>query len=378
MTAQRRLSTDTLRRAAGDVLICGLQSTELTAVESAWLKLIRPAGIILFRRNLYDPAQTRRLLAASTEAGGENTSLRIVDAEGGAVDRMRDLVAPMPSPELVGATGDPAIYARHGRLIAREARLFGFNTVFAPVLDLKTTASAKVLQGRTAAADPAGVANYASNFLRGLSELGVLGCGKHFPGLGSGQIDSHLATPRIEETFSALWNRDLIPYRELAASLPLIMASHARYPKTRSKEATASVSQFWISRVLRKQIGFRNMIVTDDMEMGGILTHSDLGGAVVAALAAGCTLVEICHNPARILMAYEALLSEAERSMAFARRLKGAAAQSRSLRGRLLRGLAPPPRISRQSIPRLRAEIGLFSSELGRRARTASNDGSQS
>lgn len=366
--ARNGVSTS-LRRAAGDVLICGLGGTALSTVEAAWLRLIRPAGIILFRRNLESPKQTRRLLQAAADASGADDLLRIVDLEGGTVDRLRDLVSPIPSPESVGETHDAAAFVTHGRLIARGARLFGFNTTFAPVLDLKTAVSAKVMRGRTASSDPVEVTDYAAGFLRGLAEEGVLGCGKHFPGLGSGKVDSHQVTPRIDEPFSVLWDRDIVPYRRLAGHLPMVMISHARYPKTRSQMEPSSVSRFWTSDVLRKKIGFRGLIVTDDMEMGGILSHSGLGEAVVETLTAGAHLIEICHDPARILCAYEALLTKAERSDAFAWRLKDSAAHSRSMRRKLLRRL--PPFTPELGVARLRREISRFSKSLSQSNRGA-------
>lgn len=365
--AERGVRNQPLRRAAGDVLICGLESTALSKVEAAWLRLIRPAGIILFRRNLEDPAQTRSLLDAAVEAGGGGSMLRIIDAEGGTVDRLRNLVAPMPSPELAAGSGDPASFERHGRLIAREVRAFGFNTTFAPVLDLRTEASATVLPGRAVSADPKEVAEYASGFLHGLAAEGVLGCGKHFPGLGSGQVDSHLTTPQIDKDFPTLWAEDLVPYRRLSARLPMAMVSHACYPKTRSKSDPASVSRFWVSEVLKQKIGFQRLIVTDDMEMGGILGRLELAGAVQAALAAGNHLIEICHDPARILTAYEALVSEAERSAAFARLLQEAARHGRTTRRKLLHALPPFDRPSR-AVAELRDEITRFSNDLAESA----------
>jgi beta-N-acetylhexosaminidase len=323
--------TTTLRQAAGSSLVVGLAGLELTGLERAWLKLIRPAGIILFRRNIESASQTRALLSESTTYC-EPANLRCVDIEGGTVDRLRDAVARMPSAQAVAQTGKPALMRQHGELIAREAQAFGFNTTLAPVLDLALPASASVMGTRATAADPAIVIQYAQAFFAGLASRGVIGCAKHFPGLGAGTLDSHLATPAIDRTWKELWQQDLVPYRELSSALPMVMVSHASYPATRSAETPASVSPFWITTVLKKRIGYRGLIFSDDMEMGGILTHMPIEEAVIAAIRAGTHLLEICHSPELILRGYESMIHEAERSAIFRKLLLDRARTTRRLR----------------------------------------------
>src|SRR5262249_36753244 len=145
--AERQGMSTTLRNQVGKLIIAGLEGPELTATERAWLKLIRPGGVILFRRNIEEPGQTFELLREATEITGAPT-FRCVDPEGGLADRLRDLIAPMPSPAAVYATRKPVLFKKHGQLIAQEARSLGFNTVFAPVLDLALPASAGVMRTR--------------------------------------------------------------------------------------------------------------------------------------------------------------------------------------------------------------------------------------
>ncbi len=134
----------TLRQAAGQVLVVGLEgSSTQRAWKAAWLRLLRPGGVILFRRNIESAAQTHALLH-STQQAVESPMLRCIDVEGGSVDRLRDLIAPMPSPFAVAATNKPALFKKHGSLIGQEVHLLGLNTTFAPVLDLRTDASAPV------------------------------------------------------------------------------------------------------------------------------------------------------------------------------------------------------------------------------------------
>jgi len=324
----------TIRSAAGSLLVVGLAGTELLPLERAWLKLIQPAGIILFRRNIVDAGQTRTLLARATSYCTE-ASLRCVDIEGGTVDRLRDAVAPMPSAQAVAQTGEVRLMRLHGELIARETKAFGFNTTLAPVLDLGLPQSAAVMGTRPADATPMGVKRYAEAFLDGLASRGVVGCGKHFPGLGGGAVDSHLDTPAIERSYSELWKEDLLPYRELARKLPMIMVTHAAYTKTRSKNLPATASRFWIETVLQQRMQYKGLIFSDDLEMGGILKYLPMEEAAIAAIRAGMHILEICHSPELILRCYESLIHEAERSAAFRKLLLERAATASRLRRRL-------------------------------------------
>jgi beta-N-acetylhexosaminidase len=391
-----------LRKAAGSLLVVGLEGTELTGLEHAWLKLVQPAGIILFRRNIVDARQTRALLAEATSLCAAN-SLKCVDVEGGTVNRLRDALAPMPSAQTVAQAvrrdgerhrtptlsqrtrkdgapsfprsqkrdmGHPDSMARQqGELIAQGVRAFGFNTTLAPVLDLAQADSAGVMGTRPAATTAAGVVEYARQFLAGLAVYGVVGCGKHFPGLGSGALDSHLATPLIERGSRELWQKDLEPYRELREELPMVMVNHAAYPRTPGKDLPASVSRYWIQTVLRQRIGYRGIIFSDDMEMGGILKFMPIEEAVVAAIRAGMDLMEICHTPELILRAYEALIAEGERSSAFSELILARAGQTARQRAKLFAGTAPSEPTSRQ-FAALRARILRFSEKVEKALKT--------
>jgi beta-N-acetylhexosaminidase len=392
---------ENLRHAAGSLLVVGLGGAELTNLERAWLKLVRPGGIILFRRNIEDARQTRALLNDATGQCAAH-SFRCADVEGGTVDRLRDALAPIPSAQAVALaalrrgwdTRSPTLSQRtrkngapssgwdmrsptlsvaaatarkdgapslskalghsnglaheQGQLVARGVKAFGFNTTLAPVLDLALPASADVLGTRAAAATATGVAEYARPFLAGLARHGVAGCGKHFPGLGGGALDSHLETPAIRRSGGDLWREDLAPYRELRNELPMVMVSHAAYPDTPGKDRPASVSPYWIATVLRKRIGYRGIVFSDDLEMGGILKFMPIEEAAVAAIWAGMDLLEICHSPELILRAYEALIAEGERSPAFSRLLMARAGQTARQRAKLFAGGVPKALSARQ------------------------------
>lgn len=323
-----------LREAAGRVMMVGLGGTTLTDLERAWLRLIRPTGLILFRRNIESLPQAVALLREASQIIDRPT-LRCVDLEGGIVDRLRDVLAPMPSPARVFATADPQLFYRHGQLIGRAAHLAGFNATLAPVVDLALPISAEVMKSRVVSAQPNDVRQYALTFLEGLAAEEVYGCAKHFPGLGGGVVDSHLSLPVIDRGWRELWNEDLLPFRSLARHVPITMVAHAAYPKVTRNHLPASLSPHWIQKVLRKRLGFKGLVLSDDMEMGGVLTHCSMGEAAVRAIAAGTDLIEICHNPALILTAYEALLREAEQRTLFCRQLTAASKRVASWAKRL-------------------------------------------
>ena len=236
--------------AVGSLLIVGGESTALSALETAWLRSLQPSGIILFRRNIETSAQLHALWQ-QTASALTAPFFRCVDLEGGTVDRLRDLVGPTPSAAEVGATNQPAIFRAGGALVGRMLHALGFNLNLAPVLDLALPVSRGVMGTRVVAADPAKVIAYAREFIAGLQQHGVSACGKHFPGLGGGTLDSHHATPSIGRTWTEIWEQDLEPYRALRAELPLVMVNHAAYPKIERPSRPASLSNFWIHEVLR-------------------------------------------------------------------------------------------------------------------------------
>src|ERR1700743_2018160 len=210
MPSKRNLE---LRRQVGQLLIMGFDGTSPSKRLHAMLDSLRPAGIILFKRNVEHAEQTHALLRESQKASATPMFL-CVDMEGGTVDRLRDVIAPIPSVAEVASAGSKKLFRKHGRLIGEEVRTLGFNTDFAPVLDLQLDPSRSVLTSRTVSANPKQTIACARQFLRGLDDREVLGSGKHFPGLGEANLDSHDQLPSIDKPWKRLWKEDLRPYRE--------------------------------------------------------------------------------------------------------------------------------------------------------------------
>jgi len=314
------MAANRLKNGIGQLLIVGFDGTEMTSQISSLLTRLQPAGVILFARNIKTPEQTWRLLRDCRKCVA-TPLFTCVDLEGGRVDRFRDALGPSPSAADVFATGDRKLFRKHGQIIGENCRALGFNVDFAPALDLAYEASRNVMSSRAVSADPKQVVEYARQFLAGLREAGVLGCGKHFPGLGEGELDSHHELPVIEKSLAKLWAQDLLPYRTLRTHLPLVMISHAAYPQVTRERTPASLSKKWITDILRKRIGYRKLIVSDDLEMGGVLSAAPINEAAVEFVRAGGDLCLICHREEYIVQAYEALLQTADRDPLFAGRV---------------------------------------------------------
>ena len=304
----------------GQLLIVGFDGTEMTTRLTSLLTRLQPAGVILFARNIKTAEQTSRLLRDCRKC--VSTPLfTCVDLEGGRVDRFRDVFGPSPSPADVFATGNRRLFRKHGQVLGENCRALGFNVDFAPVLDLAFEASRSVMSSRTVSRKPRETVAYAREFLAGLRAARVLGCGKHFPGLGEGTLDSHHDLPVIDKPLKKLLAEDLLPYRLLHASLPLVMISHAAYPQVTRDRTPASLSKVWITDILRKRIGYRNLVVSDDLEMGGVLSTAPVGKAAVEHIRAGGDLCLICHREDYITQAYEELLHAVESDPKFATRV---------------------------------------------------------
>ena len=353
-----------LRRQVGQLLIMGFDGTTLLTRLRLMLATLQPGGVILFKRNIEEPAQTHDLLR-DVQKAVPTPMFRCVDMEGGTVDRLRDVIAPAPSVAEVAAAGSKKLFCKHGKLIGEEVRALGFNTDFAPVLDLQFKASKSVLGSRTVSSDPRQTILYAREFHRGLDECNVLGCGKHFPGLGEANLDSHNDLPSIAKPWKRLWGEDLLPYRELCGGLPFVMVAHAAYPAVTRDLTPASLSKEWMSDILRKKIGYRRLIITDDLDMGGVLAAASIEDAAVETLRAGADMFLVCQKEESVWRAFEAVYKEAESDKKFARLVAeksrsvlSAKKKSRALKARMA------PASSQKTVDRLRRNLWEFSEEV--------------
>jgi len=356
-----------LAKQVGQLLIIGFDGTELTPRLAEMLARIQPAGVILFARNIINAQQTQKLLK-DCQASVKDRLFTSVDLEGGRVDRFRNVTGPTPSAAEVFASGERKLYRKHGEIIGKICCALGFNLDFAPVLDLAFAASRKVMSSRAFSTDPKAVATYAREFLAGLGAAGVIGAGKHFPGLGEGNLDSHHELPMIRKSFNQLWQEDLVPYRLLKRELPMVLVNHANYPDVTSDPLPASLSKYWITDVLRRKIDYRGLVVSDDLEMGGVLEAAPIDEAATKFIAAGGDLCLICHEPARIEQAYETMLREAERDSMFRRRVLESAKRIAAFKKKSKELKRRTPLLAPEKISRLSTQLWEFSEQVRLRA----------
>lgn len=311
------LTSQSLERKVGQLFFIGIPGPELDPGTLEVLDEVRPGGICLFARNIKSREQTRRLNDDLREH--LQWPLISVDEEGGVVDRLRRIMTPLPAAASTRSLEDAA---ELGRIIGSALSLLGFNMDFAPVVDVVDSGRAKYSNGlftRPFGQSKEDVTRLAAAFLSALQREGILGCLKHFPGLGAAAVDSHEELPVVGISADELENIDMYPYRTMLSQAPAVMIAHAAYPKTglqetdrRGKLLPSSLSKAFITTLLRERLGYDGLAITDDLEMGAIINNYGIGEACKMALAAGADMLAVCADPERILEGYGSVLSAVE------------------------------------------------------------------
>ncbi len=329
----------------------------------ALLSRVQPAGVILFGRNIETAPQTHKLLQ-DCQNYVSAPMLTCVDLEGGRVDRFRNVFGRTPAAADVFSTGDRKLYRKHGKVIGESCRSLGFNVDFAPVVDLAFDASRNVMSSRAVSADPKQAVIYARELLAGLQSAGVVGAVKHFPGLGEANLDTHHDLPSVNKSFKQLWDEDLLPYRIMRREMPMVLVGHANYPQVTNDGSPASLSKKWITQVLKKKIGYRGLIVSDDLEMGGVLKAAPIEQAAVEHIRAGGDVCLICHIEEYVSRSYERLIKEAERNPAFKKRIAESCLRVAAFKKKFLRTKNKSTLPTQTKIDRLSRQLWEFSEQI--------------
>jgi beta-N-acetylhexosaminidase len=262
-------------------------------------------------------------------------ALVAVDQEGGVVQRVRAPATrwpPMAAHARLAPPEDESLAEEVGRALGGELRALGFDIDFAPVLDVHTNAANPIIGDRAFGTEPEAAARRALAFARGLLDAGLLSCGKHFPGHGDTLTDSHLELPRIDHGWERLERVELLPFARAAqAGLPMIMTAHVVFAAL-DPDRPATLSEAVVTGLLRERLGYRGVIVSDDLVMKAIAGSMGVGVAAVAAVRAGCDALLVCHHEDQQEEAAAALYREAERDSELRRKIGEAAARVRAMK----------------------------------------------
>ncbi len=305
-----------LTQKIGQLFFIGVPGPEIDDQTRGLLAEISPGGVCLFARNIREATQTRYLLD-EIRVLLPFTPVLSVDQEGGLVDRLRRIMTPMPAANKIRTTNAAASFAG---IVAETLLMLGFNMDFAPVVDVIGEERAKYSNGlfsRTFGGSKEDAVLLGGTFLQMLQQNGVIGCLKHFPGLGAAGVDSHEELPQVDISEDELQMTDLYPFRELIGSgdAKAVMVAHAAFPQVRLQETDqngkllpSSLSKNFITNLLRGELGFEGLVITDDLEMGAIVKNYGIGEACKMAILAGVDMLAICADPQAIRDGYNAVL----------------------------------------------------------------------
>ena len=359
-----------LRQKIGQLFFIGIAGPTLDAPTRELFDDVQPGGICLFARNIKDAVQTRELLEEIRQILPFTPFLSL-DQEGGLVDRLRRILTPMPAANKINTKEDAR---KLGRFIAESTRMLGFNTDFAPVVDVIDNTREKDSNGlfsRAFGTNAAESSELAGEFLNELQAGGILGCLKHFPGLGAATVDSHEELPLVDITDDELENTDLAPYRKLLANddVAFVMAAHSTFPQSRLQETDASgklkpssLSNNFITKLLRDELGFHGIAITDDLEMGAIVKNYGIGTACVMAVDAGQDMLAICADPVNIRDGRDAVLRAVESGSISESRIDESLERINLVRDRL----SDPTKLDIARLAEISAEIAEFYTFLTR------------
>ncbi|MGE7663965.1 beta-N-acetylhexosaminidase [Peribacillus sp. NPDC097197] len=306
---EKMLEKMTLEEKVGQLMMIGFSGTEKSTEVQEFIEEKHIGGIIYFDRNMSSPKQVAELSNSLQEsAEGSRFSLPLmvaIDQEGGAITRMREQVSPIPSQQKLGekATADEVYQV--AKLNGRELESMGINLNFAPVLDLSKKDS------RSFGTDPKKVHQYGEKVIEGLNEASVTGALKHFPGNGRSEIDPHVETSSVEANQLDLENSDIYPFKEIIKEVDndkfFMMVTHIKYPAY-DKEKPASLSKVIIEDLLREKLGYKGIVITDDMEMGAVKNYFSFKDMGKEAILAGVDIVLVCHEHPHQLEVYNGII----------------------------------------------------------------------
>ena len=343
-----------IRRDIGQLLIGSLPGTTITPEIRSLAKEFSLGGVILFARNIEAPEQVAEM---SIDVQTLATDLPLwvsVDQEGGRVARLKAPFTEWPPMAVLGRSGDEQLAVRFATALATELKAVGITLDYAPVLDIHTNPKNPVIGDRALAEDAESVARLGAAIIKALQQNGVAACGKHFPGHGDTSVDSHLELPLVEHPPDRIRRVECVPFREaIRADVAFIMTAHVLVPSF-DEQKPATLSPAIVQALLRDELKFPGVILSDDLEMKAIAKAYTVPDAAIAAIAAGCDGLLICSGDVDVQAAtLEALVHAVEEQRIPYKRLEDALTRLRRAKERFL---AAP--VASQKMARIRQVLG--------------------
>ncbi len=330
---------------ATELFIAGFDGTHISPALNSFLARNRLGGVILFKRNLESLEQIIELNAQLINANIDNPPLISVDQEGGRVARLRGICSDVPPMRSISRQllKDPQLAFRLGAMMGRELAALGFNLNFAPVCDIALSQADDDIIGDRAFSDQAEtVALLAQHVIQGLQASGVAACAKHFPGHGATKTDSHLELPQLDTDVHSLKTRELIPFKAaISVEVASIMTAHI-INLALDKKWPATMSHAIISGLLREEMAYQGLIISDDLDMKAVADHYDLEEIIEMSLLASVDMFIVGNNWPKTETAIELCQKLIERSPVLKTKAQQAQQRINKLRARYIgKALAP-------------------------------------
>lgn len=295
---KEKIKAMTLEEKVGQLVIVGLDEYTNNAHSKEMLEKYKVGGFILFEKNIKDAKQMLSLINSLKQSNLINkTPLFLsIDEEGGRVTRMPKEFLKLPSNKYIGQFNNSQLSYNIGTILGKELKSFGLNMDFAPVLDINSNAKNPVIGDRSFGANEKLVSKLGLETMKGIQKEKVIPVIKHFPGHGDTSVDSHIGLPVVNTTLSRLKSFELVPFKEaIDNGADMVMIAHILMPKIDGKNP-ASFSKVVITDILRKDLNFNGVVITDDMTMGAVMKNFKIEEAAVMSLKAGTDIVLVCHN----------------------------------------------------------------------------------
>lgn len=331
------MSPSALRRQIGQLLIAGFDGHQIPPELRSLAKEFGLGGVILFARNIVEPEQVAEVTFDAARLVPDLPAWVSVDQEGGRVARLKAPFTVWPPMATLGRSGDVKLAERFARALAAELRAVGITLDYAPVLDIHTNPKNPVIGDRALSEQAGDVARLGSAIIRALQGAGIAACGKHFPGHGDTSTDSHVELPLVEHPPDRIRRVEFVPFKAaIEARVATIMTAHVLVPSLDDKRP-ASLSRRIVFDLLRDELGYEGVILSDDLEMKAIAAQHAVPEAAVLAIEAGCDGALICSgDTATQVAALEALIHAVEQERIPYTRVEDALARQRRAKERFL------------------------------------------